>query len=132
MKPAPSAPAPATTGAPVPTTTGVPVPTTTAVPASGTNFASRSVPRHLLRGAIGFGLIGGSIALVPVVGPVSLLAAPLALIAFRGCPTCWMVGLVQTISRGRLKRQCPEGDGGGVGICTLTKAQPAPRGQVIP
>ncbi|MEV0027281.1 hypothetical protein AB0H45_34845 [Streptomyces atroolivaceus] len=83
------------------------------------NFASKSVPRHLARGAIGFGLIIGSIALVPVAGPATLLAAPLALIAFRGCPTCWMVGLAQTISRGRLERQCVDG------VCTLTKAHPA-------
>ncbi|MCJ0874307.1 hypothetical protein [Streptomyces sp. AP-93] len=83
-----------------------------------TNFASRSVPRHLARGAIGFGLIIGAIALVPVVGPVSLLAAPLALVAFRGCPTCWMVGLAQTISRGRLERRCEDG------VCTLTKTHP--------
>lgn len=86
--------------------------------ASGRNFASRSVPRHLARGAIGFGLIAGSIALVPFLGPATLLAAPLALIAFRGCPTCWMVGLAQTISRGRLERQCADG------VCTLTKAHP--------
>ncbi|RSS56786.1 hypothetical protein [Streptomyces sp. WAC01280] len=85
-----------------------------------TNFASASVPRHLARGAVGFGLIIGSIALVPVAGPATLLAAPLALIAFRGCPTCWMVGLAQTISRGRLERRCEDG------VCTLTKAHPAP------
>ncbi|MFG2985610.1 hypothetical protein ACGFYQ_30880 [Streptomyces sp. NPDC048258] len=83
------------------------------------NFASKSVPRHLARGAIGFGLIIGSIALVPVAGPATLLAAPLALIAFRGCPTCWMVGLAQTVSRGRLERQCADG------VCTLTKAHPS-------
>ncbi|MFF5701063.1 hypothetical protein ACFY7H_00875 [Streptomyces sp. NPDC012794] len=86
---------------------------------SGPDFASSSVPRHLLRGAIGFGLIIGSIALVPAFGPVVLLAAPLSLIAFRGCPTCWMVGLAQTVSRGRLERQCEDG------TCTLTRATPA-------
>ncbi|MGW6949560.1 hypothetical protein [Streptomyces xanthophaeus] len=94
---------------------------TTQPGASGSNFASKSVPRHLARGAIGFGLIIGSIALVPVAGPVTLLAAPLALIAFRGCPTCWMVGLAQTVSRGRLERQCADG------VCTLTTARPASR-----
>ncbi|WP_435859858.1 hypothetical protein [Streptomyces narbonensis] len=82
------------------------------------NFASKSVPRHLARGAVGFGLIIGSIALVPVAGPATLLAAPLALIAFRGCPTCWLVGLAQTVSRGRLERQCEDG------VCTIAKAQP--------
>jgi hypothetical protein len=84
------------------------------------DFASRSVPRHLARGALGFGLIIGSVALVPVAGPATLLAAPLALIAFRGCPTCWMVGLAQTISRGRLERRCADG------VCTLGTARGAP------
>ncbi|MGA4838149.1 hypothetical protein [Streptomyces sp. G45] len=88
-----------------------------AVPAR--NFASTSVPRHLARGALGFGLLIGSIGLVPTVGPAALLAAPLALIAFRGCPTCWLVGLAQTVSRGRLERQCADN------VCTLAKAHPA-------
>ncbi|MFD6892309.1 hypothetical protein [Streptomyces sp. NPDC059957] len=96
------------------TNTVKPAPST----APGTNFASPSVPRHLARGAIGFGLIIGAIALVPTAGPATLLAAPLALVAFRGCPTCWMVGLAQTISRGRLERQCT------AGACTLTKPHP--------
>lgn len=85
------------------------------------NFASTSVPRHLARGAIGFGLIAGAVALLPAFGPVTLLAVPPALIAFRGCPTCWMVGLAQTVSRGRLERRCTDG------VCTLTKARPATR-----
>ncbi|MEU9852623.1 hypothetical protein [Streptomyces sp. NPDC047974] len=89
---------------------------TTPVP----DYASRSVPRHLARGALGFGLVIGAVALVPVTGPVSLLAAPLALVAFRGCPTCWAVGLAQTISRGRLERRCADG------VCTLAKAHPHP------
>ncbi|MFF1506449.1 hypothetical protein [Streptomyces sp. NPDC058326] len=97
----------------------VKAPATTRAASRDMNFASKSVPRHLARGAIGFGLIIGSIAMVPVAGPATLLAAPLALIAFRGCPTCWMVGLAQTISRGRLERQCVDG------VCTLTKADPA-------
>ncbi|MFD5764856.1 hypothetical protein ACFWIN_03405 [Streptomyces sp. NPDC127049] len=94
----------------------------TAKPTQGPDYASKSVPRHLARGAVGFGLIAGTIALLPVTGPVSLLAAPLALIAFRGCPTCWAVGLAQTISRGRLERRCDDG------VCTLTPAAPRPAG----
>ncbi|WP_405977631.1 hypothetical protein [Streptomyces sp. NBC_00158] len=92
--------------------------TTTPKPARP-DFASSSVPRHLARGALGFGLIIGSIALVPTAGPAALLAAPLSLIAFRGCPTCWMVGLAQTVSRGRLQRECHDG------TCTLTRPDPA-------
>ncbi|MEV6327926.1 hypothetical protein [Streptomyces sp. NPDC051909] len=85
------------------------------------SYASSSVPRHLARGALGLGLIAVPIALVPTLGPLVLLAAPLSLIAFRGCPTCWMVGLVQTLSRDRLQRECVDG------VCTLTRADPAHR-----
>jgi hypothetical protein len=88
-------------------------------PAPGTGFASKSVPRHLARGLIGFGLIIGSIALTPIVGPAILLAAPFGLVALRGCPACWMVGLAQTISRGRLQRECVDG------VCSLTAVRRA-------
>jgi hypothetical protein len=71
-------------------------------------FASSSVPRHLMRGAIGFGLIGAAIVLTPSHGPLALLFAPIGVVALGGCPTCWIVGLVETISAGRLKRTCTE------------------------
>lgn len=87
-------------------------------PAPERSFASTSVPRHLARGALGFGLITASVGLIPVAGPAALLAAPLSLIAFRGCPTCWLAGLAQTISHGRLQRRCT------TGTCTLTRAHP--------
>lgn len=83
-------------------------------------FASTSVPRHLARGAIGFGLIGSAIALVPSLGPGALVLAPPGVVALRGCPTCWMVGLMETISAGRLRRTCTDSG------CELhTSASPA-------
>jgi hypothetical protein len=69
-------------------------------------LASKSVARHLARGALGFGLIGVAITLTTNAGPAALLLAPVGLVALRGCPTCWCVGLVQTISAGRLQRSC--------------------------
>ncbi|GAA1590245.1 hypothetical protein GCM10009678_85770 [Actinomadura kijaniata] len=84
----------------------------------GRGFASASLARHLLRGAVGFGALVGSVALLPVLGPVGLLLAPVGLLALRGCPTCWAIGLVQTVSMGRLRRSCGE-DG-----CELTVAEP--------
>ncbi|WP_189945582.1 hypothetical protein [Streptomyces roseolus] len=86
----------------------------------GPDHAGTSLPRHLARGALGFGLLIGAVALLPATGPVSLLAVPPALLALRGCPACWAVGLAQTISRGRLERQCADG------VCTLAKARPRP------
>ncbi|MFG3520691.1 hypothetical protein ACGF5S_10530 [Nocardia nova] len=72
-------------------------------------FASRSVPVHLARGLLGFGLIVASIALIPAAGPAALLLLPAGVVALRGCPTCWLIGLAQTVSRGRIERQCAQG-----------------------
>ncbi|MBB5917406.1 putative PurR-regulated permease PerM [Nocardia transvalensis] len=77
-------------------------------------FASASVPRHLLRGVLGFGALIGAVALIPAAGPFALLLAPVGLVALRGCPTCWTIGLIQTVSRGRLRRSCDDGQ------CRLT------------
>lgn len=85
------------------------------------DFAGRSVPRHLLRGVLGFGTIAAAVALVPVFGWYTLLAAPLGLIALRGCPMCWTIGLIRTVSAGRLRRDCRDGH------CELTVAPKADR-----
>ncbi|MFI9151312.1 hypothetical protein [Streptomyces sp. NPDC053367] len=93
----------------------------TAAPAAeaGRGFASASVPRHLARGAVGFGALVASLALLPVVGPASLLLAPVGLVALRGCPMCWAIGLMETVSAGRLRRSCANGR------CELTRAGPS-------
>lgn len=78
-------------------------------------FASATVPRHLARGAVGFGALVASLALLPVAGWVSLLLAPVGLVALRGCPMCWAIGLMETISAGRLRRSCANGR------CELTR-----------
>jgi hypothetical protein len=69
-------------------------------------FASESLARHLARGAIGFSLIGAGLGLTALVGPVALVLAPAGLVALRGCPMCWTVGLIETITAGRLARGC--------------------------
>ncbi len=84
-------------------------------------LASTSVPVHLTRGAIGFGLLGAAVALTPSHGPAALLLAPPGLLALRGCPTCWIAGLAQTISAGRLRRTCTENG------CALAPATAAGR-----
>lgn len=67
-------------------------------------FASSSVPRHLLRGAVGLPLLVASFALVGTLGPVSLLLVAPAAVLLRGCPTCWALGLVQTREATRCAR----------------------------
>jgi len=71
-------------------------------------LASASVARHLARGAIGFGLIGLALALIPSRGPLVLLLVLPGMVALRGCPTCWVIGLIETLSAGRLRRACTE------------------------
>ncbi|MFJ9596006.1 hypothetical protein ACIRS3_25000 [Streptomyces virginiae] len=73
---------------------------------TASGFASASVPRHLARGALGFGSLIAAFALIPAFGPVTLLLAPVGVIALRGCPMCWVIGLAETVSRGRLRREC--------------------------
>lgn len=73
------------------------------------SFASSSLPRHLVRGVLGFGALIASVALLTAVGPWSLLLAPAGLVALRGCPACWVLGLRETLSRGRLERTCVDG-----------------------
>lgn len=69
----------------------------TSCPVERSPFASRTVTRHLLRGAAGATL--ALVALdVAATSPVVAIAAGLAaLVALRGCPMCWTVGLVETV-----------------------------------
>ncbi|MFF5334002.1 hypothetical protein [Streptomyces sp. NPDC013181] len=83
---------------------------TTRTGAGAPDFASATLPRHLARGAAGFGGLIGAFALLPFTGPLSLLLLPAGLLALRGCPLCWTIGLAQTLSRGRLRRDCEAGE----------------------
>lgn len=80
-------------------------------------FAGASLPAHLVRGAVGFGALAGALALYPVLGLLSVALLPLGLFALRGCPMCWVIGLAQTVSRGRVRRSCQDGQ------CSLTVAR---------
>ena len=75
----------------------------------GQGFADASLPRHLARGLVGFGAVAGAFALIPVVGLGALVLLPMGLLALRGCPMCWTLGLIELISAGKLKRTCING-----------------------
>ena len=59
-------------------------------------FASRSMTRHYARGGLGL------LALIPAVAgaaagaPAALAFLIVTVAAWRGCPTCWAIGLIQT------------------------------------
>lgn len=75
-------------------------------------FASRSVAVHLLRGLLGFALVAASMLLLTAHPGWSLGTLGLGLVALRGCPMCWTLGLVETIAargRGESSRGCIDG-----------------------
>ena len=69
-------------------------------------LASGSVRAHLLRGVAGLAAAVLAIMLVAVVVPVSLVLLPLTAVAWRGCPTCWTIGLFGTLADDRARRSC--------------------------
>ena len=69
-------------------------------------FASDTLAEHLLRGAVGLALVVAGLVLAGD-HPWALLGLPLAVLAWRGCPTCWTLGLAQTMTRGRVGGACP-------------------------
>ncbi len=65
-------------------------------------FASESLIGHLARGAVAIALIAWALAHQETHPSAALLAGLAAMVAMRGCPVCWAVGLVETLAQ-RLK-----------------------------
>ena len=80
-------------------------------------FASTSLVAHLLRGAVAATLIAWAL-LHQSSDPVFAVAAVVvAVVAMRGCPACWTVGLFETIAYSlRARRPLDAGSGERKGI----------------
>jgi hypothetical protein len=61
-------------------------------------FASKSVVAHLVRGIIAAVLILWALDLLSTEPIFALAAGAAAMVAMRGCPLCWTMGLFETIS----------------------------------
>lgn len=88
------------------------------------SFASPTLGAHLRRGLTSFGLLVVAAATWSNVGWIAVMPAAAGVVALRGCPMCWTVGLIQTVSRGRFRRDCTQ-DG-----CSLVDTRggvPSPR-----
>lgn len=63
-------------------------------------FASKTLQRHIVRGLIGLAAMVAAIFLMKRGDAISAIGAALlviaALIAWRGCPMCWLTGLFNT------------------------------------
>jgi hypothetical protein len=68
-----------------------------------TMFASQSLSIHILRGVVGF----GSFILAYVLGnPLAMIGLfVLGFVSLRGCPTCWTLGLIETIHNTRQRQR---------------------------
>ncbi len=66
-------------------------------------FATQTLSGHLIRGGAAFALLYAAISQQHAHPGWSVLAGLLALVAMRGCPACWTIGLVETIQQ-RLRR----------------------------
>src|SRR3982074_3523459 len=64
-------------------------------------FGSSFLGAHLMRGAAATALLGWAIVHQTAHPWLSLGAGVAALVALRGCPMCWTMGLVATLSQGR-------------------------------
>jgi hypothetical protein len=73
-------------------------------------FGSAFLGAHLMRGAAAAALLTCAIVQQTAHPWTSLGAGVAALVALRGCPICWSVGLVETLSQGRHDRT---GEGAG-------------------
>jgi hypothetical protein len=69
------------------------------MPESKSTFASHSLTEHLLRGAMGVALLTFAVQVAHSAPWISLALGLLMLVAFRGCPICWSIGLIETIHR---------------------------------
>ncbi len=72
-------------------------------------FKSGSVVEHILRGVLGFGLLGVGLLYSPVLGWWTLAPLAGALMCFRGCPMCWTAGLVETVLHRKAQKGCIDG-----------------------
>jgi hypothetical protein len=75
-------------------------------------FKSRNTIEHLLRGLVGFGLLAIALSQSERLGWWSFALFAGALVSFRGCPMCWMVGLVETAFSGKARLGCADGSCG--------------------
>ena len=60
-------------------------------------FGSTSIAAHLTRGVVAAALIAWAVLDESSTPAFSVIAIVLAFVAMRGCPMCWVLGLVDTV-----------------------------------
>lgn len=62
-------------------------------------FCSTSITRHLLRCGVAFVLLLAAVSASGFPALLRIAAGAVALLLMRGCPMCWLIGLLQTVTR---------------------------------
>ncbi|MCH8620475.1 hypothetical protein [Undibacterium sp. TS12] len=70
-------------------------------------FCSTSITQHLLRGLSALTLLLVAFAVPDLATIWQALAVITALVLMRGCPACWLMGLVETVYEKRKKNDSP-------------------------
>ena len=68
-------------------------------------FASETLIEHVLRGTVGIGALWYAVAIAEIHPWASLALGALVLLAFRGCPIRWTIGLFETATQHIVKRR---------------------------
>lgn len=75
-------------------------------------YCNTSVTNQIARGVLAVACIAGAVVLTPRFWPAIALLA-VAVFLMRGCPACWLMGLVEAIERSSdRKRRSQEGEPG--------------------
>lgn len=64
-------------------------------------FGNKSISVHIIRGILGFAAVYGSLATLSTTVWPSVVLLPAALYFLKGCPMCWVAGLIETITMSR-------------------------------
>ncbi len=73
-----------------------------------TPLASKSIRRHYMRGLLGLLALVAAVAGATAATPAALALLVVTALAWRGCPTCWAIGLIQTRQRKSAERALHE------------------------
>ena len=71
-------------------------------------YASKTLTEHLLRGALSVLVLWLAVNFSSAAPWGLLVAFPVAVLLWRGCPTCWLVGLANTVAHVAAGKGIPE------------------------
>lgn len=71
-------------------------------------FGSKTLSEHLLRGCVGLSALVATPFLAVREPWLIWVLLPIAFLALRGCPSCWLVGIFETVAR-RKGSACRDG-----------------------